>query len=363
MNTITTRPFPLPGDIARKRSAAPIFKAATALLLGRATRTHLKDVLKQHFLDDRNVEAATRIVMRAATAPASETVVGWAKDLTGLGVVDIVDVLGSASVFAILTSLGAQFRFDGTGKIQVSGSGAVASNASWIAELGAFPVGQYDLSPKVYLEPRKLGTISTFSYEALAHTTPVLEQLVRLVITESINATLDATLLDDAAGTTARPPGLRNNIVALQASASTGVEAMVEDASALIAAVSAVSSNSPIVIVASPAQAIALKLRTRVGTDHQILSSAALADGVVMAVAVNCLCSACDPLPRFQLANAATINFDNATPQDFAVNGVPAAGLTKSNFQTDTVSLRATFECSWGLRNSSGVAWITGVVW
>ena len=89
---------------------------------------------------------------------------------------------------------------------------------------------------------------------------------------------------------------------------------MVDDITALAGSVSAVAGSGPIIIIASPRQAISLSLRT-VDFPFQVLPSAGLADKTVLAIAGNALASALDPMPRLDVGSEGPIVMaDDAGP-------------------------------------------------
>jgi hypothetical protein len=80
----------------------------------------------------------------------------------------------------------------------------------------------------------------------------------------------------------------------------------------------------------------------------------------VLAVAASALASALDPVPRFEMADQATVHFEDTTPLPISSVGTPStvAAVVSSNFQADSVSLRAIFDCGWALRSTNGLAWM-----
>jgi hypothetical protein len=222
-------------------------------------------------------------------------------------------------------------------------------------------VAQLDTSKVSTLVPKKFSTISVFTREVFLHSTPNIEGVVRAVIARSIGLALDIRSLDAVAASAARPAGLRFGIAAGSQSAATlRVEAMGADIETLVTAVSAVAGNAPIILVASPAQAAALKLWNNPSFDYEVLASSGLAGGVVVAIASNCLVSAVDPAPRFEIVKETALHFDTV-PQDITTSAV--AGTVKSLFQSDLIGLRTVFELSWGLRDPAGLAWLGSVIW
>jgi hypothetical protein len=101
-----------------------------------------------------------------------------------------------------------------------------------------------------------------FTREVFLHSVPNIEAFVGDVLRQSVGHTLDTIMLDTTAGDTVRPAGLRNGISGQTASALTiDTEAMYDDLDVLIGLVSAAAGSSPIVIVAAPRQAAAIKMR------------------------------------------------------------------------------------------------------
>jgi HK97 family phage major capsid protein len=80
------------------------------------------------------------------------------------------------------------------------------------------------------LTPRKIATICVFTREMLERSTPNIEALLRMALSESLGLALDNTLFSAAAGDAATPTGIFNGIAPLAASTQTiASEAMTED--------------------------------------------------------------------------------------------------------------------------------------
>ena len=139
---------------------------------------------------------------------------------------------------------------------------------------------------------------------------------------------------------------------------------MYEDLSTLAGIVAAVAGSSPIVFVASPYQAAAIKMR-QPNFAYEVLASSGLAAGIVLAIASNALVSAADPVPRIEVSDKATLHLEDTTPLQVGVAGSPAtvAAPTKSLWQSDLLGIRLILEVSWALRTSAGLAWTESVTW
>jgi hypothetical protein len=229
--------------------------------------------------------------------------------------------------------------------------------AAWILQGDPYPV--IDLvSSRVTVGLKKIGCITTFSREMADYSTPAAEQITRVAISESLALALDARMFSTTAADSTSPPGLFAGISALTAStASIASEAMAEDLSQVIAAVAAVSGNNPIVVIASPRQAAAIRVRTDV--DFETFASSAMPDKSIAAVATNSLFSVGDSSPRFDTSLASSLHMDSS-PGQLGVVGTPntISAPTRSVWQTDCLALKMQFSINWALRNSAGVAWI-----
>jgi hypothetical protein len=172
---------------------------------------------------------------------------------------------------------------------------------------------------------------------------------------------LDRRLFDsNPAVADLRPAGLLSGIAALTPTSGGDKDsAMKDDLQKLIGSVAVVAGNSPIVLVASPAQAVAINLRTLGGSfAYGVLPSSQLAAGTVIAVATAALVTAANGAPKIDATKTASLTMDDA----------PGAILTGgqhvvATFQNDTVGLRMRLPISWALRDPRGVAFMNSVTW
>jgi hypothetical protein len=261
-------------------------------------------------------------ITKAASSPADSVTSTWAGALTNVNaVVDLLSVLSPSSAGAALLAQCLAFNWPtGVSGLSVPTLDVSANYAKWIAQAAPFPVVDF-VSSRATGGPKKLGVISTFTREMFSYSTPAIEQLVRLAIAESVGLALDARLFSNTAADTASPPGLFVGIPALTAATNPAIpsELMAADLGEIIAAVSSVSGNNPIVIVASPRQAAALRVRTDI--DFPTFSSAALPDKTIVAVATNALFSVGDTAPRFETSLEALYHSESSAPQPIGSSG------------------------------------------
>ena len=190
---------------------------------------------KRLFGEDRTTE----IVCRAASAPATATTSGWASTLAQTATLDLISTLGPASAASELIARSLQVSFERNYQITVPAVVSSASDVAFTAEGAPLPVRQLGIGGTT-LTPHKAGAIFTFTRELLEHSTPNAEKLTRAVLTESVGLALDAVMLDANAASATRPAGLRNGVVGLAAATGGGDFAMIDDITALAAAVAGV---------------------------------------------------------------------------------------------------------------------------
>jgi hypothetical protein len=297
---------------------------------------------------------------RAASSP---TTMASAGDLVQNAVGDFLANIGPASAGAQLLSSGMQLKFDNYGGITAPAWLPSSSDAGFLSEGQPIPVRQMVFGG-VTLTPSRLKTIQVYNSEVFEHATPNVETIISTSVAESVGLKIDSVMFGTAAANGTQPMGLRYQVseTAHEATA-TGTEAMNIDVTNLASTIAPVAGNGPIILVAAPKQAISLRLRKNPDFPFEILSSAALSAGTVMAVAANAVVSVVDPAPKIETSTETVLNFDDSNPQNVSTNGTLAQGSTRSVWQTSAVAVKLTLGVAWGLRCDNAVAWTSGVVW
>jgi hypothetical protein len=194
------------------------------------------------------------------------------------------------------------------------------------------------------------------------------ETLIRAVLAENLTLGLDALLFDAVDVSAVRPMGLRHGVSAIAATASGGstiTDLMTTDLANLAAAIAPLAGNR-IAFVASPKQAVAIQMRKTTALPYPVFASAALADKIVMAIALNSLVAIGDDQPRFEVSDTAVVHMEQDSPLPFSTSGTPAtiAAPLRSTWQTDSLTLRFIMEMNWQLRVASGaISWTENVNW
>jgi hypothetical protein len=343
---------------ARSRPADTLIKAATARLLSFARRKTLAEILAEHYPENRQVAALTR----AASLPASTTGSGWADTLAQTSTPDFLMTLGPQSAGATVLGRCISFQFGrDAAAIKVPSITSASANATFVAENAPIPVRQLQFDAGVTLAPKMFATIAPFTREVFDYSLPTIESTVRAVMTESVGAALDAALFSNTAGDATRPPGLLVGLSPVTPTAS-GDWAMIGDIEALAASIAPVAGNAPILFVASPKQMARMRYSAQL-RDVEIYASSALADKTVLCIATNCVASAIDPAPRFDIADQTALHMSTTPSQLVSGTGPVVASPITSLYQVDALALKMILQVGWGLRSATGLAFMSAVNW
>ncbi|MCK1447756.1 hypothetical protein IVB34_34460 [Bradyrhizobium sp. 2] len=354
-------PFRADRDAVRRAGLNTLVRSAAAHVMacdrpGKPGES-VYDVVAREWPDDRNVIWMTR----AAVSPTS---MDNTPALVQTVVSDFHAVLSRRFAAPALFALGLQLSFDDAGKISIPAFIPDPTGAGFIGEGKPFPVRQALAKPTI-LEPFKLGSISAFSNEMLNGSSANTLVIVENLMTQNVGLTLDTVALSaDPSVADVQPAGLRYNILPLTASAETSpIAAMTNDVAAVIGAVSAVSGNTPPVLIANPARAATLRLYGGAGIGAMtILASPAIAPADLIAVAPDAIASATGSTPQMSASRDSVLHYEDGTPVNIGdLSGVAAP--SQSIFQTDCVALRVKLPASWARRDDAAVSWLTAANW
>jgi len=355
-------PIPRPSDLGlRRQVATPLVRAvlAQALATYEQDRRSGPHVVRRMWPQDRQ---ALAIVERAASTPAMTTVTGWAAEIAQTRLEDLLAVFGPASCGAALLRKGTVLSWAGAAKLSIPGiSTASATYASFVGQGLPVPVRQFTTAAGISLVPSKFATIFSLTHEMVSASNA--EELVRLVMAESLSVALDTALFSTNAGTAVSPPGLLYNITPLSAATAGSSVAMLDDFGKLVAAVSP-TCGMDIAFITDPGTLVKIALAAAPGfdlLDIPVLASNAVTVGTIICVGLNALVSAFDEMPRIDASRdvESPIAMDTAPPSDGSIGSV----ALKSSFQTDVVAIRFISDVAWGLRTPSAIAVISGITW
>ncbi|MET0722986.1 MAG: phage major capsid protein [Tardiphaga sp.] len=344
--------------------------------------------------DIRNIET----VIKAASAPAMTTVVGWAAELIGSNVQALLDTIRPVSIYPRIAERGVSLNFTGAEPIiipsrqygTVPGATAPANrdrrlSGAFVGEGAPIPVRQA-LFKALTLYPYKMGVISTFTREIANATTPAMEQIIREAIAEDTAWALDqAFLSDEAAVPGVRPAGILNGVTPLTPSTATDpAEAALADVRALMGQIMGVGGGRNLLLVVNPLQVLSLSFMVQAGVflfRDEIASGRLFGVSMVTSITVppgdvylfDCADFASGTgVPVYDVSDQATLHMDDGTyPDNFTaptvqpiVGGTPTpATPVRSLWQTASIGVRMLMNVSWGMRRPGMVAYMTGVTW
>jgi len=354
----------VPEDLHRNGSRARDAAVVSVVrgIIAQALATFAQDrsgarIVRRQWPQDRQ---AIAIVERAASSPAMTTTAGWAAELAQTRVLDLLATFGPASCGAALLQQGTVLSWADAAKITIPGiSTAGAGFTSFAAQGQAIAVRQLVTSAGVNLTPSKFATIFSLTRETIESSNS--EQLVRMVLADSLGAALDAALFSTNAATASSPAGLLYNVTPITAATAGSSVAMLQDFGKLVQAVSPTCGMN-IAFVTDPGTVTKIALSAAPGFELlglPVLASNAVTVGSVICIGLPALVSAFEPTPRIDASRDVEIGMDTAPPAD------PGSGTTvvKSMYQTDTVAIRFIDDVAWGVRTPSAVAVVNGITW
>jgi HK97 family phage prohead protease len=331
--------------------------------------------------DDEAHKVVLDWTMRAPSAPAMTTVVGWAQELVHQIYADMMALLLPQSIFPRLAAKGTSLSFGQAGKILLPTRSRTPTIAgSFVGEGMAIPVRQGAFTSQTFI-PKKMAVITTWTREMADHSIPAIEGVLRQAIQEDTAISLDSVLLDNNPATTIRPAGILNGVTPVGATAGGGIAAVVGDIKNMIGAlVTATYGNirSPAWLM-NPADMLSASLVSAPNTgvfpfkdevgrgtlnNIPIIDSATVPPKTVILVdAADFVVMQADAM-RFEISDQATLHMEDTSPADL-VSGSPGtvASPQRSLFQTDSLALRMIFPLNWSFRRSGMVATTSAITW
>ena len=173
-----------------------------------------------------------------------------------------------------------------------------------------------------------------------------------------LSAGLDAAFLSATAGSTSAHAGLLYGLSATAASTS-GAR---EDLSALASSVASGGSGD-VVFIAEPALVARLRIvEPQLAASIDIVPSASLPAGRVVAVDPRAIITAVDKEPDLFVSKESNLHMGDV-PLELVTAGGTVADPHRSLWQTDSVALRITQSIAFKATRSSAAAFVDGAVW
>jgi hypothetical protein len=339
----TDRPLPIPlrPDVSAVNENAMRSLARATIALGHNALSPSVlpgDFARQTWPSDRDLP----IILRAAIAPASTA---NAPELT-YAAFALLAALVPQSAGADLLQRGLSLQFNGAASLSVPSLAVPA--ADFVGEGEPIPTTEAPTAD-VRLERHTIKVITSATSEMLRSANA--EELVRQILVEATGPALDRALFSASAAAPDRPAGLLFGIAPLPPGAN-----LVDNLVAVVSAVAPVAGNGAVAVVVSPTQSVAINLLLPRQPPFAVLTSATLAPGSIIAVALNALVSAVEGPPQIDASRDALVHEETGPRQDIG-GGIMATPL-RSYFQSDTVGLKLRWLISWALRDPRGVAWM-----
>ena len=349
MNALARQGIPLRADpgALMERNLTSLARALIASACATFQQgTYPREIAEKQWPDD----GGAGLILRG---PVSATSITGAPAL--LQNIVVAAVTGAVGAGVQLLKRGVQLNFDRNASITIPALIADADHAGFVGEGQPIPVRELDIATPATLTPHTIKAMWGMTRELVEGSNA--EALTVECMKRSVGLAIDKYLFDDVAGDSIRPAGLRHGIAALTASTSTDpYQAMLDDISALLSAVSAIGGD--VVLVAGPARGKMMAARTQGGTLPSVLASPMVAANDLIAVAVDGLAVAIDDAPEVRASRDAATQHETAPTGDL-LGGSPV----KSVFQLDSVTMRLRFNASWALRDPRGIAWTTTTAW
>jgi hypothetical protein len=368
-----------PDPTAHRSHANIIFtRLVTAMLLREHTQRTLDETLERYWPKDeaREIDLLARAVFntkpkqnpqqlyveRAATTPLTTATTALAQTTSR----EFLLNLGPASAGSALLRRALFFEFgQADAGFKVPAVVTASTGSAFVKQGDPLAAEQFNLTA-VTLTPYTLASLSTFTRETMRLTLPSLEQMVRVVLMESVGLKLDSVLFSSAAAVTdVSPAGLLLGLSPATPSTATPLgTALMQDVALLASNVAAVAGTGPIIFIAAPRQAVALKLFFGSDPVYDVLPSAALADKTMIAVGLNCLAAAIGPTIDLSVSDQTALHMEDTSPAALATGtGPTVATPIRSLYQTASLAAKLSFDCGWALRSSTGISFMSNVSW
>jgi Phage capsid family len=291
-----------------------------------------------------------KLLTRAATTPANITTAGWAAELAQVTQAFLV-TLGPMSAAAALLNQCLTLNFGTAAHFRLPTINPGV--AQFVSENSPIRVSQLPTGAGVTMEVFKLASIVELTREMADSSNA--EAIFRQALIDSTGPGLDNVLFSNAAAVAGlHPSGLLVGATSVTAStlSPTG-DAFAADLGALVQAIAPYAGNGNVGLIAAPAQATRLALERPRG--FVVFMTNSLAAGTVIAVALNALVSAVEPVM--------IDSYKDVTIQEGDPASAVMTGQTRSLFQTDSIAWRLRWPLSWVVRDARAVAVVSGTKW
>jgi hypothetical protein len=376
-------------------------KNATIEFLAHVQRKTPDQVIAERYEKDAAIKAV-RDVTKTAVPVATTFTAGWAQELVQNDTRGFLDLLTPTSVAAALASRSMMVNFDGYDSVTIPRRNTRAAGTTlggaFVGEGGAIPLGRISVG-STKLSRFKMAVISTFTRELAERSTPSIEAVIRQAILDDTSIMLDSVFLGSAAAVAGiQPAGITNGVTATTGTTGGGVDAVVADIKAGVAALTNAGLGVRPVLLVNTRDAMSVGLMTSPLGEFmfqaemngnrllgiEVVKSLNVPQGTAILLDASALATAFD-MTMFDVSDVATVveaNADtnapthsNGTAGQVAQNGgIPVLGAAtggavatgataRSLWQTYSVGVRAVTPVSWGVLQPNAVVHFTGLSW
>ncbi|MCK1533154.1 MULTISPECIES: hypothetical protein [unclassified Bradyrhizobium] len=319
------------------------------------------EIAKRLYPDDKPV---LTLLTRGAVSPATLASSGWAGLVAANAVGDFLDSLKPSSAAARLIAAGTNVSLDGISSITFPRrSGQPTNNASWVVEGAPIKIVNYTLAGGQLGPVRKLAIGAAVTREVATFAGG--EAVVSTLLREDASVSLDTSMFDTTAASTARPAGLLNGVTPITATAGGGDEAMIADLQNLSDALTDAGGSGAYVFIANNKLATSAALRLRNPDAFTLWPSQTLPTGTIIGIDPSGFASGFGAEPEIKASTEATIQFEDTAPAAIGTVGTPnvIAAPTRSAFQQDLIVLRCLLDAAWTMRAPGLVQVINSASW
>lgn len=327
-------------------------RALGACVIGRTSNKNPNTIVKATWPTDSRAESITR----AATSPTSRG------NFPVHNIVGAFRSLAPSSAALRLFEQSLTLDMAGINQISLPLVEGLPVQAVFVGENMPAPAAMWSFSSVVCGPMRKILLLSAVSGELQASVPETASAIIGKILAASAGRGIDAAAFSNFAGDLVTPPGLLANVVPL-AAAPAGYTALADDLGALATAIGASNIDpSGIVYVAGPREATMIKvLAGSAMFTNQVLVTLALPPKSIAAFSLAAITSGWDAMPTIETSRESVIHFESASPADIVAGGV-ASSPTRSQFQTDVISVRVKANAAWccvpgGAQLIENVAW------
>jgi hypothetical protein len=317
--------------------------AAQALSARNTTRGTATQILRREWGDDERAS----IILKAAVSPTSLAT-------SGLPLIDRVGEWRSLAPAAAIWQL---LSHDLAMKLDLNATNII--NVPFISSLSAPPpfVGEGSPAPnlqatfiKTPLGPaRKVLVLASVSEELQDASPQNAAQIIGRVLSDAVSRAIDVVAFDANAGSTVRPAGLLYGVTATNPANGTDEwRNTQDDLASLIGAIAAQNIDAGQVVFIANARDAALIAMRSGDLPNDVVTSLALPNGTIIAVAPQALAGGYRDGPTVDITKEGAWQFQDTNPQEIVgTGGAVAAPPVISAFQNYLLAIRVRGNCAW----------------